>query len=532
MDNVFDVIVLGTGLSESIAAAAIAKAGLQVAHIDPNPYYGADEATLTLDELIQWAETQSTNPTEEPVHYRVDYMSPSRPSHPKQYSISLSPSVIPSVGPFISSLISSGVARYGSYKLLGPVAIYRNGKFQSVPQNKETIFQDRSISLVEKRRLMRFLVFASGEFEKSPELQGREDTPFDHFLRESFSLSEETSQVIMFSLACCNFSGESVLTALHRVRSCMRSAGRYGSSPFLVGYYGGSGEITQGFCRATAVNGGVYILGRKISNLVVNGEQESERFSVELEDIPDPLRSSCILSSMTCVPHCLRSRVKPISDSNVPSTTRCQVHAMARCIAIVDGIITPPRLHGVDDIPLSEGQSDSFLVVFPPGSLDGGSLTSSVTLLTAGAGTMSAPSEKSMAFIAQVVLLSNLNDIGIIYLSMPLHEHDSSSKALLYPYLTGILDLNPTCQSIFQLFYMQYFSFGPNQPPEDIISNFLILPHLQPDIVQTVDQAAQDAENAFWSTIQAVDSQRIVDKGGGFWMGEHMDSINDQDLEC
>ena len=413
----------GTSLK---AFSALAKAGLRVAHIDPNPYYGAAEAVLTLDELVHWAETRSTNPTEdsEPVHYRVDYLSPNCPSHQKQYSISLSPSVIPSVGPFVSSLISSGVARYGSYKLLGPVAIYRNGKFQSVPQNKETIFQDRSIPLIEKRRLMRFLVFASGEFEKSPELQGKEDTSFDHFLRESFSLGEDISQVIMFSLASCNFSGgevrmylfhlyshnylESTSTALHRVRSCLRSTGRYGPSPFLVGYYGGSGEIIQGFCRATAVNGGVYILGRKISNLTVHGGQEAERFSVELEDIPDPLRSPCILSSMTCVPRCWRSRTNLVSsDFSVSGATRGRVHAVARCIAIVNGTLTPPRLYGTDDFSLVEGQSDSFLVVFPPGSLDGGSLTSCVTLLTAGAGTMSAPSEKSMTSIVPVRLLTH-----------------------------------------------------------------------------------------------------------------------------
>ena len=288
------------------------------------------------------------------------------------------------------------------------------------------------------------------------------------------------------------------------MRSCLRSAGRYGSSPFLVGYYGGTGEITQGFCRATAVNGGVYILGRKISNLVVNGAQEPERFSVELEDIADPLRSPCILSSMACVPPCLRSRVNPISDTNVPGTTRCQVHAVARCIAIVNGTITPPPLYGADD---AEGQSDSFLVVFPPGSLDGGSLTSSVTLLTAGAGTMSAPSGKSMAFIVQDYCLTNMYEIGIIYLSMPLHDHGKSSKELLYPYLTGVLDLNPTCQFAFQLFYMQYFSFTSDHPVEDVISNFFILPHLQPDVFQAVDQAAHEAENAFWSIVQAVDSQ-------------------------
>jgi Rab proteins geranylgeranyltransferase component A len=227
MDNVFDVIVIGTGLSESMAAtwvplfafvispliyqlrvsSALSRAGFKVAHIDPNPYYGADEATLTLDELVQWAEKHSTDPTEGPVHYRVDHLSPNRLSHPKQYSISMSPSVIPSVGPFISSVIASGVARYGSYKLLGPLAMYRNAELQTVPQNKESIFQDRSIPLIEKRRLMRFLVFASGEFEKSPEFDGKGNTPFDSFLRDTFGLSEEISEVIVFSLACCNFRG-------------------------------------------------------------------------------------------------------------------------------------------------------------------------------------------------------------------------------------------------------------------------------------------------------------------------------------
>lgn len=214
-------------------------------------------------------------------------------------------------------------------------------------------------------------------------------------------MTEPISSLLTHSHNCV----ESTLTALRRVRSCLRSSGRYGLSPFLVGYYGGSGEITQGFCRATAVNGGVYILGRKISNLVVHEAHEPERFSIELEDIPDPLRSSCILSSATCVPRRLRSRVTAISSDFGPyGATRRQVHAVARCIAIVNGTLTPP--HGIDEVSSAEGQSDSFLVVFPPGSLDGGSLTSCVTLLTAGAGTMSTPSEKSMVFVVLAGLLT------------------------------------------------------------------------------------------------------------------------------
>lgn len=78
---------------------------------------------------------------------------------------------------------------------------------------------------------------------------------------------------------------------------------------------------------------------------------------------------------------------------------------------------------------------------------------------------------------------------------------------------------------------MQCFSIAPDQPSDGVVSNFFILPHLQPGVFQTVDQAAQDAENAFWSTLQAVDSQRSVGKERGLWMDCHMDSTSEEDLD-
>ncbi|KIK93847.1 hypothetical protein PAXRUDRAFT_144125 [Paxillus rubicundulus Ve08.2h10] len=519
--NEFDVIVLGTGLSESIAAAALAKAGLKVAHIDPNAYYGADEATLTLDELVQWADTHTTSDLTQgrpskSVRYRVDYRSTNVLPHSKQYSISLCPSVIAAVGPFISSLTSSGVARYGSYKLLRPISIHHNGQFKGVPQNKESIFQDRTIPLIEKRRLVRFLMFASGEFEESPELQGKESIPFDQFLHRSFALGEDIAHVIMFALAFCSFSGESTLTALRRVRSSIRSMGRYGPSPFLVGYYGGSGEIAQGFCRAAAVNGSTYILGRKISNIAVSAPSSfpsddqgtAPRYTVELDGIPGPLRASCLLSSPSHVPDCLQSQVGPILDA--PSTRGRRVLAVARCIAIVDGAL--PRLVADDDALLGEGYSDSSLVVFPPGSLHDGSPTSSAHVLTAGAGTMSAPSDKS-----------------IVYLSMPLHECDGSSKDLLDPYLAAVL---AGSAPLFQVFYMQYLPPSHAYPPVDVRSDFHVLPILQPDILQSVDHAAQDAERAFRCIMQAVHPNSAPEKVEEFWANHGpANSSDDDDFE-
>ncbi|KAF9224437.1 FAD/NAD(P)-binding domain-containing protein [Gyrodon lividus] len=542
MENEFDVIVLGTGLSESITAAALAKTGLKVAHIDPNVYYGADEATLTLDELVQWADAHTTSDlTQEhsqSIQYCVEYRSPDILPHSKQYSISLSPSIIPSVGPFISSLISSGVARYGSFKLLGPVSVYHHGQFKGVPQNKDSIFRDRTIPLIEKRRLMRFLIFASGEFENSSDLQGKESVPFDQFLCQSFSLGEDIARVITFALAYCDFYGETTLAALRRVRSCLRSTGRYGSSPFLVGYYGGSGEISQGFCRAAAVNGSVYILGRKISNIAVDelsspGSHDQgtvPRYTVEIDGIPGPLRSSCLLSSPSHVPDCLRFQAGPASsDANAPSTSRHQVPAVARCIAIVDGSVILPHLNGSDDAPLGEGESDSFLVVFPPGSLNHGSMTSSVHVLTAGAGTMSAPSDKSMIFCTSInvyLYLSHFCGTGILYLSMPLHECGRSSKDLLHPYLTAIL---AGSAPLFQVFYTQNFPPAYDSSFLGVRPHFYVLPVLHPDIPQSVDHAAQHAESAFWYIMKALNPNFITEGVKGIWVNNDLADANNTD---
>lgn len=192
---------------------------------------------------------------------------------------------------------------------------------------------------------------------------------------------------------------ESTLSALHRVRSSLRSTGRYGSSPFLVGYYGGSGEIAQGFCRAAAVNGGIYILGRKISNIVFDEPEGHDQetaypYTLELEGFPDPLRASYLVSSPSHLPDQLRPLPIP-RDIDELSVTPHQVRAVARCIAIIDGIMYPPCSDESNDIPRGAGESDSFVVVFPPGSLAEGSPVSSVHALTASSGTMSAPSDKS-----------------------------------------------------------------------------------------------------------------------------------------
>lgn len=49
-----DVLIAGTGLVESILAAALAWQGSRVIHIDHNPYYGDASSILGIEQLQDW----------------------------------------------------------------------------------------------------------------------------------------------------------------------------------------------------------------------------------------------------------------------------------------------------------------------------------------------------------------------------------------------------------------------------------------------------------------------------------------------
>ncbi|KAJ7122996.1 GDP dissociation inhibitor-domain-containing protein [Mycena epipterygia] len=473
-ESAFEIIVVGTGLTESIAAAALSKAGFKVAHIDPNAYYGAREASLSFEELIQWQSTPRSGFSE--FSRSGDTIEQAR-----AYSLSLSPSLIPSNGPLIDALVASGVAKYGGFRLIERVCVYdASGTVKPVPGSKEDIFKSKEFSLVEKRRLMRFLMFAAAEFEEKKELEGHADTPFPEFLKTVFSLTDEMRNAIAYALAYCLSPTDPTLPALYRLRRYLHSAGRYGASPFLVGHYGSSGEIAQGFCRIAAVSGAVYILGRDIQaisqqpNAPDSDPASPPRHTVRLADFPDPL--SCALLISSSFPSHSPSGATPVPPPPSPAapfSTASRNCTVARCIAIIDralsiaGPTAPPTDEepaGDDDAaPPSPPVLDTAVIVFPPSSLpNGGSSTAAATVLLTGEGTMSCPRGK-----------------WILYIALPLLDFDADAppdpQALLKPYLDATLALSvsesaeadtPPMVPLFSTFYIQHpAATSPPLPP-------------------------------------------------------------------
>lgn len=168
------------------AHRALAKAGKSVLHLDPNEYYGGEQASLTLDELQAWsnARTASTPLAESSSaaytrnqQERYTRATTSEPdaqllANRRRYALSLFPAVLPSRGPLITTLINSGVSKYVSFRMLDSVSLWDQGAVRRVPGSKEQVFKDKDISLQEKRKLMKFLMFAVREFEDDSLVKG------------------------------------------------------------------------------------------------------------------------------------------------------------------------------------------------------------------------------------------------------------------------------------------------------------------------------------------------------------------------
>ncbi|KAF8509649.1 FAD/NAD-P-binding domain-containing protein [Hysterangium stoloniferum] len=506
MDTHFDVLILGTGTTQAITAAALSKAGFKVLHVDINSYYGGAEATFAQDEFIDWVKAQnssslgSTTTNETPLPFA------------RSYSLSLAPSLIPSSGPLIDALINSGVSRYGKFKLLDAIFIARSQASQHdsvshseftpptqllrAPNTKEDIFRSREISLIDKRKLMRFLQFAAGEFEGSALLRGLDGqrTQIGVFLSEQFSLKETARDAIIYALACCEKDNEPVLPVLSRIRKYIRSSGRYGNSPFLVGHYGGLGELSQGFCRTSAVNGSVYILGRNINALCLptTSESESKPASIELQDVPDVLTADIVITDRTYLSHV--GNLEHHENNSGVIAEQSEGTSCAYGIVILNQSVSFPQPSSSDPLtPAPETEADgtaeeppaSAVIVFPPRAAGEGA----VRILQMGDETLSCPAGKYILYACSQIP-GSMNSASN---SEPLNP-----QAYLMPYIKSITALENIEFSCFYTKRDTSFTETNQIPPAP---RTLLVSSLPSSWSEIGDTAARDAEELFWKAV-------------------------------
>ncbi|KAK7309408.1 hypothetical protein RJT34_06112 [Clitoria ternatea] len=297
----FDLIIVGTGLSESIIAAASSAVGKTVLHLDPNPFYGSHSASLSLHDLTSYLISPPSLPPaatfSDSDHAVIDLVRQPLCSHAeivpcasaeeteffrensRKFNIDLGgPRALFSADKTINLLMKSGAAQYLEFKGIDKSFVYEasGGGLVNVPDSRAAIFKDEKLLLTEKTRLMRFF-----NLVKQHENISEEDmeSPFVSFL-EKMKLPPKIKSILLYAIAMVDYDQDNnevckdllkTKDGIDRLAQYSSSVGRFPNAPGALLYpIYGEGELPQAFCRRAAVKGCIYVLRMPVTSLLMD----------------------------------------------------------------------------------------------------------------------------------------------------------------------------------------------------------------------------------------------------------------------
>lgn len=265
MDEVYDAIVLGTGLKECILSGLLSVSGKKVLHMDRNNYYGGESASLTpLEQLYEQFHGANAKP-------------PQEMGRGRDWNVDLIPKFLMANGALVKLLIHTGVTRYLEFKSIEGSFVYKGGKVYKVPADEIEALSTSLMGMFEKRRFKKFLVWVQAfDVKDQKTWEGLDpNTTIMQQVYEKFGLDENTADFTGHALALWrddHYKQQLYPTTVERIRLYSDSLARYGKSPYLYPLYG-LGELPQGFARLSAIYGGTYMLDKPVDEIVIeNGK--------------------------------------------------------------------------------------------------------------------------------------------------------------------------------------------------------------------------------------------------------------------
>ena len=256
----YDVIILGTGVTESVLSGLLSMQGKKVLHVDRNAFYGDAGASLNVTSL--W---KKFRPTEKV---------PKELGANREWNVDLIPKFVMAYGKLVKMIIKTKVSDYLSWKCVEGTYVYQykkggffskeGGRIEKVPSNGKEALASDLMSLFEKRRCQKFFEYAQQFNPQKPETFKKYDpikTTFGQFAK-NFELEDNTVDFLGHAVALYDndsFMNRPTVEVLEKVQLYMDSVGRFGESPFIYPVYGLAG-IPESFSRKCAVYGGTFML--------------------------------------------------------------------------------------------------------------------------------------------------------------------------------------------------------------------------------------------------------------------------------
>lgn len=262
MDEEYDVIVLGTGLTECILSGLLSIEGKKVLHIDRQDHYGGESASLTLKQLYQ--------------KFRPDEPVPTNMGRERDWNVDLIPKFLMASGDLVNILVHTNVTRSLEFKQISASYVYRDGRIAKVPANEVEALKTPLLGFLEKRRVRNLLSFVAKYDENDPKTQEGinldKNTMTEIYLK--FGMGSGTKDFLGHAMALYHtddYLNKPARETFERLRLYAQSVSRYGKSPYIYPAYG-LGELPQVFARLSAVYGGTYMLDKPIDEIVYDAD--------------------------------------------------------------------------------------------------------------------------------------------------------------------------------------------------------------------------------------------------------------------
>ena len=269
MDDTYDVIVCGTGITECILSGLLSVEGKKVLHIDRNSFYGGEGASLNISALWKL--------------FRPGVEPPKELGANRDWNVDLIPKFVMANGNLVKILLKTGVARYLEWKAVDGTYVYQykegglfskaGGTIEKVPGNNSEALKSGLMSFFEKKRCADFFTYVAKLEINDPKTWGKHDLNKINFaaLAKSYDLSTNTLDFIGHAVALYTsdeFLSRPAVETIDKIKLYMNSIGRYGDSPFIYPIYG-LGGIPEGFSRLCAIYGGTFMLNKDIDKVVI-----------------------------------------------------------------------------------------------------------------------------------------------------------------------------------------------------------------------------------------------------------------------
>ncbi|KAG9198347.1 hypothetical protein B5807_07244 [Epicoccum nigrum] len=266
----YDVVVLGTGLTECVLSGVLSVKGQKVLHIDRNDHYGGESASLNIEALFKKYGQTEGEPWKK--YGRVN-----------DWNIDLVPKLLMANGELTNILVSTDVTKYLEFKQIAGSYVQQGAASKAtvakVPSDASEALRSPLMGLFEKRRARNFLEWVGAYKAEDPATHKGLDVNNCTMkeVYDKFGLEATTKDFIGHSMALyqtddyLNQTG-GANEAIERIRLYVNSMARYGKSPYIYPLYG-LGELPQGFARLSAIYGGTYMLNTEVDEFLYDGSK-------------------------------------------------------------------------------------------------------------------------------------------------------------------------------------------------------------------------------------------------------------------